>query len=154
MTLGRTASNAIKIKTDSPKGLRAVNCACCGGCPTFPDGLCIGAASSPYGSWPAQELAFYQQIETPNEIMCMWATSNLSFSNGALLTRMQLKPDISPSYSPYWWYYCPGASVYWELGVGELGVNYVYRCGEDPYGDYNPPGTPPWPNWGPITKCR
>lgn len=27
MTLGRTASNAIKIKTDG--GLRAVNCACC-----------------------------------------------------------------------------------------------------------------------------
>ena len=30
MILGRTASNAIKIKTDG--GLRAVNCACCGGC--------------------------------------------------------------------------------------------------------------------------
>jgi hypothetical protein len=30
MTLGRTASNAIKIKTDG--GLRAVNCACCGTC--------------------------------------------------------------------------------------------------------------------------
>lgn len=31
MTLGRTSSGAIKIKTDSP-GLRAVECACCGGC--------------------------------------------------------------------------------------------------------------------------
>ena len=30
MTLGRTSSGAIKIKTDG--GLRAVNCACCGGC--------------------------------------------------------------------------------------------------------------------------
>jgi len=30
MTLGRTASGAIKIKTDG--GLRAVECACCGGC--------------------------------------------------------------------------------------------------------------------------
>ena len=29
MTLGRTSSGAIKIKTDAP-GLRAVNCACCG----------------------------------------------------------------------------------------------------------------------------
>jgi hypothetical protein len=29
MTLGRTSSNAIKIKTDSP-GLRAVECGCCG----------------------------------------------------------------------------------------------------------------------------
>jgi hypothetical protein len=38
MTLGRTSDNKIKIKTDSPKGLRAVECACCnpgpcGGCP-------------------------------------------------------------------------------------------------------------------------
>ena len=33
MTLGRTSTGAIKIKTDSP-GLRAVECACCGGtCP-------------------------------------------------------------------------------------------------------------------------
>ncbi len=30
MTLGRTSSGAIKIKTDSP-GLRAVECTCCGG---------------------------------------------------------------------------------------------------------------------------
>ena len=30
MTLGRTSSGAIKIKTDG--GLRAVSCACCGGC--------------------------------------------------------------------------------------------------------------------------
>ena len=33
MTLGRTSSGAIKIKTDEAGGgLRAVNCACCGGC--------------------------------------------------------------------------------------------------------------------------
>ena len=33
MTLGRTSSGAIKIKTDSAGGgLRAVECACCGGC--------------------------------------------------------------------------------------------------------------------------
>lgn len=31
MTLGRTSSNAIKIKTDGTAGLRAVECACCGG---------------------------------------------------------------------------------------------------------------------------
>jgi hypothetical protein len=30
MEVGRTSTNAIKIKTDSPLGLRAVNCACCG----------------------------------------------------------------------------------------------------------------------------
>lgn len=33
MTLGRTSSNAIKIKTDAAGGgLRVVNCACCGPC--------------------------------------------------------------------------------------------------------------------------
>jgi hypothetical protein len=32
MTLGRTSTGAIKTKTDG--GLRAVNCACCGGCNT------------------------------------------------------------------------------------------------------------------------
>ena len=29
MTLGRTSANKIKIKTDTPKGRRAVSCACC-----------------------------------------------------------------------------------------------------------------------------
>jgi len=36
MTLGRTSANKIKIKTDSPKGLRAVECACCQSCGGFP----------------------------------------------------------------------------------------------------------------------
>jgi hypothetical protein len=30
MEVGRTSTNAIKIKTDLPLGLRVVNCACCG----------------------------------------------------------------------------------------------------------------------------
>ena len=42
MTLGRTSAGKIKIKTDTPKGLRAVNCACCvtgpcSGCPYLKD---------------------------------------------------------------------------------------------------------------------
>jgi hypothetical protein len=32
MIVGRTSTNAIKIKTDSPLGLRVVNCACCNPC--------------------------------------------------------------------------------------------------------------------------
>ena len=32
MILGRTPEGLIKIKKDDPLGLRAVNCACCGGC--------------------------------------------------------------------------------------------------------------------------
>jgi hypothetical protein len=36
MEVGRTSTNEIKIKTDSPLGLRVVNCACCGSeCPTI-----------------------------------------------------------------------------------------------------------------------
>lgn len=39
MIVGRTASNAIKIKTDGTT--RAVNCACCGCSYDFPNGLCV-----------------------------------------------------------------------------------------------------------------
>jgi hypothetical protein len=42
MILGRTPAGAIKIKTDSPLGLRAVECACCNTCPcgvTIPQAL-------------------------------------------------------------------------------------------------------------------
>ena len=35
MVIGRSSTGAIKIKTDSPLGLRAVNCACCGGCDCY-----------------------------------------------------------------------------------------------------------------------
>jgi hypothetical protein len=40
MTLGRTSTGAIKIKTDTEGGgLRAVECECCGECPTLDDAL-------------------------------------------------------------------------------------------------------------------
>jgi hypothetical protein len=40
MVLGRTADNKIKIRKDDPLGLRAVNCACCGGCgPVYYDDM-------------------------------------------------------------------------------------------------------------------
>jgi hypothetical protein len=42
MTIGRSAANSIKIKTDGEAGLRAVECACCGpcgGCPPLSDVL-------------------------------------------------------------------------------------------------------------------
>lgn len=45
MIIGRTSSGAVKIKTDSPKGLRAVECECCGpidpcqDCPPFNENL-------------------------------------------------------------------------------------------------------------------
>ncbi len=46
MTLGRTSNGAIKIKTGG--GLRAVECACCGGCP----GISVIAEFSKFG-YPA-----------------------------------------------------------------------------------------------------
>jgi len=42
MTLGRSAANSIKIKTDGEAGLRAVSCGCCG---QVPPGLCGGCPS-------------------------------------------------------------------------------------------------------------
>jgi len=41
MTLGRTDKGAIKIKTDDPLGLRAVNCACCNPCGLLPSNLTL-----------------------------------------------------------------------------------------------------------------
>jgi hypothetical protein len=50
MTLGRTSSGAIKIKTDSPPGLRAVECACCDPCTGYAaSGLII--TKEQYLSW-------------------------------------------------------------------------------------------------------
>lgn len=50
MTLGRTSAGKIKIKTDSPKDLRAVECACCDvqcdGCGTIESRLGDQAPSS------------------------------------------------------------------------------------------------------------
>jgi len=50
MTLGRTASNAIKIKTDGTT--RAVECACCDPCASLPDPstICILGAK-PTSGW-------------------------------------------------------------------------------------------------------
>ena len=54
MTLGRSSSGAIKIKTDG--GLRAVGCACCGGCLL-------------YGNYPPSELFNKFQFEDlPSEL--------------------------------------------------------------------------------------
>jgi len=50
MTLGRTADNKIKIKTDG--GLRAVNCACCGPC-NFPP-VCLNGIH-PNDEWSGDE---------------------------------------------------------------------------------------------------
>ena len=48
MTLGRTADNKIKIKTDGSAGLRAVGCACCG--PPLPFFACCDCPAV-MGDW-------------------------------------------------------------------------------------------------------
>lgn len=46
MEVGRTSENAIKIKTDLPLGLRAVNCACCASGPFIPCADCDPLSSN------------------------------------------------------------------------------------------------------------
>jgi hypothetical protein len=52
MTLGRSSSGAIKIKTDGDAGLRAVNCACCGN-PVFQFDACnlYEVTEEKYNEW-------------------------------------------------------------------------------------------------------
>jgi hypothetical protein len=66
MTLGRTSSNAIKIKIDEEGGgLRAVECACCGGCPEFPSNICFNGVKAK--SW---EVDLYGGCSARFEIGC------------------------------------------------------------------------------------
>jgi hypothetical protein len=88
MTLGRTSSNAIKIKTDG--GLRAVECACCGG----GGGSC---GCSPMSAAVKDAIASATQV-TVNSISRPWngstassgqqgfgvLTWNISYSGGTL----------------------------------------------------------------------
>lgn len=61
MTIGRTDKNKIKIKTDSPKGTRAVNCACCAPpceCPDSPGSPFVPPIAGEFeidGDWSATE---------------------------------------------------------------------------------------------------
>jgi hypothetical protein len=66
MTIGRTPSGAIKIKTDSPLGLRAVNCACCGPC-NFPQICFDGSPSFGWVLTPFNPPACYTAGLGPNE---------------------------------------------------------------------------------------
>ena len=89
MTLGRASSNAIKIKTDSPLGLRAVECACCGG-----GGVC---QCSPMSAAVKNAIASATQV-TVNSLSRPWngftassggqpfgiLTWEISFSGGTL----------------------------------------------------------------------
>lgn len=80
MIIGRTSSNAIKIKKDLPLGLRAVECSCC-------------EQIDPCGLYPAQELydEFYSPSDLPDSVTVdgiSYARSGTSYgntTNGVLL---------------------------------------------------------------------
>ena len=98
MTLGRTDKGAIKIKSDSPLGLRAVNCACCGcGCDTAisgdllqtmrtaTTGTCNGASPTYFRASGGAFEASFQIGDFPNVTFYTCALSALRncFSFGA-----------------------------------------------------------------------
>ena len=73
MTLGRTSSGAIKIKTDEAGGgLRAVNCVCCGG-----SGTCGGLVIPTQFS----EIVENAQLSIPGYYPTIDGASSVPFSN-------------------------------------------------------------------------
>ncbi len=86
MTLGRSAANSIKIKTDGEAGLRAVSCACCnpgpcGGCPSLTAAM-DGATSITIGGSvngiviPAQTVSIVEPYgEVQYEVSDEWSYS-------------------------------------------------------------------------------
>jgi len=95
MTLGRTSSGAIKIKTDG--GLRAVNCACCGGCgcqylsipeplrTVFANATSVIIGGQPLeflyqdpatGSWAGEVFTAQMMYEISFDGTCLWGQLN------------------------------------------------------------------------------
>ena len=112
MPIGRTA-NAIKIKTDSPKGLRAVGCACC------------GASCVQYEEYPNYPGLVETYTKIPENIALMLSTSdiyaNLSASSATGSLSFQNVPVRRIPLLPYCGYYC-------EINIGdeETGGYYGY----------------------------
>ena len=103
MTLGRTSSNAIKIKTDSP-GLRAVECACCGGvsCGCRPMSAAVNAAIASATQVTVNSLSIPWNGSTASSGQQGFGvlTWNISYSGGTLCfygddgeNTYQLMPD-------------------------------------------------------------
>jgi len=83
MTLGLTSTGAVKIKTDEEGGgLRAVNCACCGG----GGGSC---GCSPMSAAVKTAIASATQV-TVNGNSVAWSGSSASYSGGFLELSFQI----------------------------------------------------------------
>lgn len=163
MILGRTPEGLIKIKTDEEGGgLRAVECACCG-CPTFPDGLCVGGVEL----FPIPQSCFrydstdpcpdgFVRYVTLSPVNCVWASADSPYfpGNENCMTSPPFECGTAlylfdPSYRPAW---CPSTTNYWWLVDGS-GVGFSERCDPSPYGDYTNPLGAFWPVRGPLIIC-
>ena len=113
MTIGRTASGAIKVKTDG--GLRAVECGCCGGCtPIYTTTLGPFLHGSISDLWSKEKLdAWANSPFTVNvEIGVRGRSASLSVTAPVVC-----KYDYNTVYADY--------SNYWETDVGPV-------CDDDP----------------------
>ncbi|MFZ9920269.1 MAG: hypothetical protein ACO3FQ_03810 [Terrimicrobiaceae bacterium] len=86
MTLGRTSSGAIKIKTDG--GLRAVECACCG-C-DLPASCLLGVKATPFLIDFMSEAGFCasQNNQGPNNLGYWEIASGIISATGEVLTEV------------------------------------------------------------------
>lgn len=113
MTLGRTASGAIKIKTDG--GLRAVGCACCGGC---------GCLTSPIS----------ELLDPPDQLIEILDTAVFATCNGLSPQFWDFYPQGGTTF-PGWyamWFFKEIYTLRWfadtkclSLG-GDNGMNVIY----------------------------
>jgi hypothetical protein len=152
MTLGRTSSGAIKIKTDG--GLRAVECGCCGGCKPVTleqyNAVAYGGTADLAGPLSAifknvpfiQEYSYsyttddsvitegyvvgykYKQTKIGN-ITCEDIDVDL-YHRELVIVRIDTKSTV---------YNDPAREAIYELNAYEAvaGVSEDYACGEDPY---------------------
>jgi hypothetical protein len=97
MTLGRTPTGAIKIKTDG--GFRAVECACCGSC---------DCENLPLGKYKIASVNFGNILNPDAILVCSSAVA--AISNGATVSMVW--QNCSEPYWTDWIIYCLGAQPF------------------------------------------
>ena len=123
MILGRTDKGAIKIKSDGPLGLRAVNCACCGSCGC--------------GIQVPQNLRTL--VEGGNFTMYGVSPEDLTFEDDYWYAEFFLGLDDG--------FYCAGIRYFFETGcIGKFFLFIEFRngdeCNDNPCSGYGQFGTP------------
>ena len=115
MTLGRTSSGAIKIKTDSP-GLRAVECACCSSCECDPPTKRYQISAS----WAATDSTYYPCLGFGDGAGILGYTSD-DYSVSAI-GRCEAIDGVGDRTITYWDLYAQNWSAPWECSylVGRI----------------------------------